>query len=407
MSALYSFREQNAKDLRRLKRTLLESPLFLSNLLTGHEPERSVYAAESRRRRADVLQPEGCVPIRGFAESGHAIWKALWRCGCRLTLALMRRPAQCFQAGNRLLFSGQARPCPLARRAHRAFTLIELLVVIAIIAILAALLLPALAGAKSRAQRLKCTAQMKQLALGFALRAADNSDNYPPAAYSTGDYMYQLSWDDYIHRYIGGTAPEEDLILGISGAIADRGTIPKILKCPADRIENGIDYAAYAQRRTYAVNWAGPGFQLTSATAPLPPAAYGIGIYFNLRGSAGGSRPDWSARGYKESAVGDPAGTILLAELPNGRNAAGNDWPSFCAGPGSNFPGGLTPDCVQISRGTSFNNVNYGAIAYGLHARRFNYVFHDGHVSIHKITETVGSGTTNAPKGMWTMVQGD
>ena len=66
MSALYSFREQNAKDLRRLKRTLLESPLFLSNLLTGHEPERSVYAAESRRRRADVLQPEGCVPIRKF-----------------------------------------------------------------------------------------------------------------------------------------------------------------------------------------------------------------------------------------------------------------------------------------------------------------------------------------------------
>ncbi|MBI4326818.1 MAG: type II secretion system protein [Chloroflexi bacterium] len=294
-----------------------------------------------------------------------------------------------------------------SRSSPRAFTLIELLVVIAIIAILASLLLPALAGAKSRAQRLKCTSQMKQLALGFALRAADNSDNYPPAAYSTGDYQYQLSWDDYIHRYIGGTAPEEDLILGISGAIADRGTIPKILKCPADRIENGINYAAYAQRRTYAVNWAGPGFQLTSATAPLPPAAYGIGIYFNLRGSAGGTRPDWSVRGYKESAVGDPAGSFLLVELPNGRNAAGNDWPSFCAGPGSNFPGGLTPDCVQITRGTSFNNVNYGAVAYGLHGRRFNYLFHDGHVSIHKITETVGSGTTNAPKGMWTMVQGD
>src|SRR4051812_15996995 len=102
-----------------------------------------------------------------------------------------------------------------------AFTLIELLVVIAIIAILASLLLPALSSAKARAQRIKCTAQLKQLGLGFTLFATDHGDQYPPTAWSTGDYQYQLSWDDYIHRYIGGTDPEADLILGISGAIAD------------------------------------------------------------------------------------------------------------------------------------------------------------------------------------------
>src|SRR5437763_16399781 len=82
----------------------------------------------------------------------------------------------------------------------RAFTLIELLVVIAIIAILAALLLPALASAKSRAQRLKCTSQMKQLGLGFDLFVMDHNDQYQTTEYRTGDYHHPLVCDNYIQR---------------------------------------------------------------------------------------------------------------------------------------------------------------------------------------------------------------
>src|SRR5262249_33902065 len=153
---------------------------------------------------------------------------------------------------------------------------------------LASMLLPALAGAKARAQRLQCTSQMKQLGLGFTLFASDHANQYPPTAYSTGNYQYQLSCDDYLNRYIGGNAPDADLIVGISGGIADKSSSPKILKCPADRIEITIVWAAYGQRRTYAMNYAGPNFVLNSKSAPLPPPSYGVGVYYELRGSAPG-----------------------------------------------------------------------------------------------------------------------
>ena len=55
-----------------------------------------------------------------------------------------------------------------------AFTLIELLVVIAIIAILAALLLPALAEAKQKAQQLKCMNNIKQLMVATLSYLSDN-----------------------------------------------------------------------------------------------------------------------------------------------------------------------------------------------------------------------------------------
>jgi prepilin-type N-terminal cleavage/methylation domain-containing protein len=72
------------------------------------------------------------------------------------------------------------------KKTQKGFTLIELLVVIAIIGILASMLLPALARAKAKANRMKCVSNLKNVQTAMLGFSQDNSGRLPWQLTSSG-----------------------------------------------------------------------------------------------------------------------------------------------------------------------------------------------------------------------------
>lgn len=245
-----------------------------------------------------------------------------------------------------------------ARPPHAAFTLIELLVVIAIIAILAAMLLPALAKAKQKAQITACISNMRQIGMGVMMFAGDNEDYLPsggelgtglgfgqaatywPSKGAASPNTYQLVY--YIAQYIGGNTTK------------DEWTTAPIFLCPAAMSEN-------------------PTFKdaINNHDASKPVMVYGVlcvtpGYNPNVSRNSDGVLMPFDPFGYTTSTKPQKLSSVSAAI-----------W-------GGKMPWMLTDLDMYSMGGSPWSGVLLPAKPP--HGNNRNYVFFDGHVGTVRIT---------------------
>ncbi len=273
---------------------------------------------------------------------------------------LFEHPARQPQSGNRPSF------------ASAGFTLIELLVVIAIIAILAAMLLPALANAKKKAQGIQCMNNHRQLALAWRMYCDDASDVVPYAStFSAGSRGSANSVligqgatpaDDYawlgIHMDVmsGGNRASWDPTLDMQKRpLWKYAPNTGIYKCPSDTSQASLNQVVHDRILTMSMNLYVGGF------APAPGASTQLGT------DGGWTWADNYKIFHKSSSISPPSGIFIFLDM---RQDTVN-WSNFMSDMHGNSP-------------TDPSQYQWGDLPGSYHNKGGGLSFCDGHAELHK-----------------------
>lgn len=250
-------------------------------------------------------------------------------------------------------------------RISRFFTLIELLVVIAIIGILASLLLPALKSAKDSAKSLLCLNNLKQLNLGSNSYLADNTAWFPYM--NVGDWQNGIDCFEQLNPYIFGI-DAGTLTTDVSSDAAD-----KFFKCPAEYRNPAKFKSSYGVNNHRGAMGAGKGIWETNSSGTFSDGTEWSGKPRNLR-----------------QVDKDPSGTMVYTCYCHKRS-----WGQVYH----------WNNCLNVN---GVKDENSGLVEFSfLHQNSTNWAFIDGHVAWMSWQDSMGTGSLDDEKGIWTYTPGD